>query len=371
MLNAQSQQNASNTDLIAIAIVTGLKTRVAGLNVQDDPKGVRAAWSWLMTELKQEAKATEEQIAFTAVLGAVRDDEVETALRSKVDDLTNELSDVKSRMAKLEDLVRVLTVQRSSTGTPSPMGSPKVAQRLPVTSSDGQTLDLNAPKGVPLIPLKEHRATSGARTAFPSKPSGGPSAAASTWISADIKPAEPTSALSAVDQWGGPATFESKPLPPPPTARSSSPAKPAIAAAAPVKAFTGSNNWSSAPSEETQDKRASMSSSTWETKSNAREAPIKAETGPSSWDAAPLSSTPTSLAAPPSASTSSRGGDSRITPVHDSTSKAPITATKGEETSASKGKTKKWKEPPIFDAFAADVAGAVPKTELALSLIHI
>lgn len=133
MLNAQSQQNASNTDLIAIAIVTGLKTRVAGLNVQDDPKGVRAAWSWLMTELKQEAKATEEQIAFTAVLGAVRDDEVETALRSKVDDLTNELSDVKSRMAKLEDLVRVLTVQRSSTGTPSPMGSPKVAQRLPVT----------------------------------------------------------------------------------------------------------------------------------------------------------------------------------------------------------------------------------------------
>lgn len=73
-------------------------------------------------------------------------------LREGCQAVMKELLEVKSRVSKLEDLVRVLTVQRS------PLSDlPKMTQYLPVTTSDGQTLDLGVHKGMSLKSSKENR----------------------------------------------------------------------------------------------------------------------------------------------------------------------------------------------------------------------
>lgn len=395
-----------------LAINDGLNNRVQGLKLQENPPAVLSISSWMMDELDKEAQTTEEQVAVTAVMGAVRVNEFEAALRTKIDELDagriateSELADLKSRISKLEDLVRVLTVQRSSAGTPSPMDSPKMAQRLPVNSSDGQTLELNVPKGVPLIPLKEHRAASGVRTTSPAKLSNGLPSAPTTWnppSTITAQRAEPASYLSAVYQWGGPPIFDSKPLPPAPTARSSSPSKHTEAAAAPAKTMPGSDAWISAPSAQTAAEPLPTSSSSRDTKPNTKEVPTKTGTGSLSWEPTshpsatvvqgddkpcttsfstwdikaepktkelptksetgalssgatpPPSKTGTSLvtASTPASSTISweKPGQASITNNIAGTS---VTALKNEVEPASKGKAKKWKDPPLFDTAAA------------------
>lgn len=76
-------------------------------------------------------------------------------LREGCQAVMRELLEVKSRVSKLEDLVRVLTVQRSPSSD-----LPKMTQYLPVTTSDGQTLDLGVHKGMSLKSSKENRVPS-------------------------------------------------------------------------------------------------------------------------------------------------------------------------------------------------------------------
>ena len=86
----------------------------------------------------------------------------------------DEMQTTNDRVGKLEDLVRVLTVQRSASG-PANGRSPSLSQRVPVTGSNGlQTMELNVPKGNPLKPLKENRAPSRAASTDKIDESAGP-----------------------------------------------------------------------------------------------------------------------------------------------------------------------------------------------------
>ena len=83
-----------------------------------------------------------------------------TTSREEVDTLFGErdamitmLQESGTRISKLEDLVRSLTLQLSM-GSASPSNgssSPAMAQRVPLTFSNGQTVELEIPKGRPLV----------------------------------------------------------------------------------------------------------------------------------------------------------------------------------------------------------------------------
>lgn len=73
--------------------------------------------------------------------------------------ITTDVLDLKNRVSKLEDLVRALTLQKSVAPD-----SPKQAQLIPITTSNGQTLDLSVPKGKPLVSHKSSRTSTPAPT---------------------------------------------------------------------------------------------------------------------------------------------------------------------------------------------------------------
>jgi hypothetical protein len=127
-----------------------------------DPKAVLKRTIWLANELDQEAISTEDQVALTAVLSATHIHETKMGVQSDIQHLRddcltvqNDLLDAQRRISKLEDLVRALTVQKTATATVT--DSPKLAQLMEVTSAHGQTLDLSVPKGKALVSLKSSR----------------------------------------------------------------------------------------------------------------------------------------------------------------------------------------------------------------------
>jgi hypothetical protein len=141
------------------SIVDGLKNFSP---TDSDPKAVQRRTHWLADVLDQEAISTEDQIALTAVLGATHIHEAKMDLHSTIQQFTddylairNDLLDAQSRISKLEDFVRVLTLQRTT-----PADSPKLAQRMELTSTNGQNLDLSVPKGNALVPLSSSRTPS-------------------------------------------------------------------------------------------------------------------------------------------------------------------------------------------------------------------
>ena len=142
------------------SIVDGLKS----FSPEDsNPKAVLKRTHWLANELDQESISTEDKVALTTILSAIHVHETKMDLQRAVKHLRDDFLTVQSdlleaqrRISKLEDNVRALTLQR----TAAPESS-KLAQRIEVTSSDGQTLDLSVPKGKALVPLKSSsRATS-------------------------------------------------------------------------------------------------------------------------------------------------------------------------------------------------------------------
>jgi hypothetical protein len=140
--------------------VNGLKTFSP---TDSDPRAVLKRTIWLANELDQEAISTEDQVALTAVLSATHIHETKMGVQSDIqhvrdDFLTaqNDLADAQRRISKLEDIVRALTVQKTATAT----DSPKLAQLMEVTSAHGQTLDLSVPKGKALVSLKSSRTSS-------------------------------------------------------------------------------------------------------------------------------------------------------------------------------------------------------------------
>ena len=151
----------SRAELISAvnSIVDGLKSFSP---TDSDPKAVQRRTHWLADVLDQEAISTEDQIALTAVLGATHIHEAKMDLHSTIQQFTddylairNDLLDAQSRISKLEDFVRVLTLQRTT-----PADSPKLAQRMELTSTNGQNLDLSVPKGNALVPLSSSRTPS-------------------------------------------------------------------------------------------------------------------------------------------------------------------------------------------------------------------
>ena len=127
-----------------------------------DPKAVLKRTIWLANELDQEAISTEDQVALTAILSANHIHETKMGVQSDIQHLRddcltvqNDLLDAQRRISKLEDLVRALTVQKTATATVT--DSPKLAQLMEVTSAHGQTLDLSVPKGKALVSLKSSR----------------------------------------------------------------------------------------------------------------------------------------------------------------------------------------------------------------------
>lgn len=134
----------------------------------------------LLDELDQAEISTEEQVAVVAVLMASQAHETKMGLESIIERLkdqnkalTQDLLETKSRVSKLEDLIRALTLQKSA----SPE-SPKKAHFIPVSTSDGQTIELSVPKGSSLVPLKDSRASS--RSTTPTNFQTDPNAASET-----------------------------------------------------------------------------------------------------------------------------------------------------------------------------------------------
>jgi hypothetical protein len=132
-----------------------------------DPKAVQRRTHWLANELDQEGISTEDQIALAAVLGATHIHEVKMVHQTSVQHLRddylsvhNDLLDAQRRISKLEDLVRIITLQQTAAAD-----TPKLAQRMELTSTNGQTLDLSVPKGKALVPLKSSRTPSPAPSA--------------------------------------------------------------------------------------------------------------------------------------------------------------------------------------------------------------
>ena len=147
-----SSTRAKLTSLVN-SIVDGIKSFSPS---DSDPKAVIKRTHWLANELDQESISTEDQVALTAVLGAIHVHETKMDLQRDVKHLRDnyltvqsDLLDAQRRISKLEDNVRALTLQRVVTTDP-----PKLAQRIEVTTNDGQTLDLSVPKGTALVPLK-------------------------------------------------------------------------------------------------------------------------------------------------------------------------------------------------------------------------
>ncbi|TKA79511.1 hypothetical protein B0A55_02437 [Friedmanniomyces simplex] len=101
-----------------------------------------------------DAHAITAQEALTADMTTVQGD-VE-ALYDERDALINMLNESNSRIQKLEDLVRQLTLQISLSTSPS-NASPAMTQRLPVQNTNGQAIELAVPRGTGLSNGKENR----------------------------------------------------------------------------------------------------------------------------------------------------------------------------------------------------------------------
>jgi hypothetical protein len=115
--------------------------------------------TWLVNELDQEDISTEDQVALTTILATNLTHEAKMELQQAVqhvrdDHLTviQELLEVKTRVSKLEDLVRVLTAQRNGV-----QKLPKMAQELEVTTRYGKTVVVKIPKGQALVRLRSSR----------------------------------------------------------------------------------------------------------------------------------------------------------------------------------------------------------------------
>ncbi|KAK4546417.1 hypothetical protein LTR36_002094 [Oleoguttula mirabilis] len=87
-----------------------------------------------------------------------------TGIKDDVDELYNEkeamctlLEDGGTRITKLEDLVRSLTLQWSTSTSPSNAGSPSMTQRLPLQTANGQFVDLLVPRGSGMGNGRENR----------------------------------------------------------------------------------------------------------------------------------------------------------------------------------------------------------------------
>lgn len=124
-----------------------------------DPKAVIKRSTWLANELDQEDIATEDQVAVTTVLTTNRIHEAKMELQQSVNKLredhqavTKDLIEVTDRVSKLEDLVRVLTAQRTGA-----QDLPKMAQELNAITRYGKTVVLKVPKGQALVPLRSSR----------------------------------------------------------------------------------------------------------------------------------------------------------------------------------------------------------------------
>lgn len=126
---------------------------------ETDPKAVIKRSTWLANELDQEDISTEDQVAVTTVLTTNLIHEAKMELQQAVTHLrddqlavTNGLFELKERVSKLEDLVRVLTVQRTGA-----QDLPKMAQELNAITRYGKTVVLKIPKGQALVPLRSSR----------------------------------------------------------------------------------------------------------------------------------------------------------------------------------------------------------------------
>jgi hypothetical protein len=112
-----------------------------------------------VNELDQEDIRTEEHIALATVLSTNLTHETKMDLHQAIqllkDDyltVTRDLLEMKTRVSKLEDLVRMLTAQRNGVQT-----LPKMAQELEVTTRYGKTVVVKIPKGQALVRLRSSR----------------------------------------------------------------------------------------------------------------------------------------------------------------------------------------------------------------------
>jgi hypothetical protein len=115
--------------------------------------------SWLVNELDQEDISTEDQIALATILTSNLTHEAKMELQQAVQHLRadhlaviQDLLEMKTRVSKLEDLVRVLTAQRNGV-----QKLPKMAQELEVATRYGKTVVVKIPKGQALVRLRSSR----------------------------------------------------------------------------------------------------------------------------------------------------------------------------------------------------------------------
>jgi hypothetical protein len=112
-----------------------------------------------VNELDQEDISTEDQVALTTILATNLTHETKMELHQVLQHLkddhlsaTQDLLEMKTRVSKLEDLVRVLTAQRNGV-----QNQPKMAQELEVTTRYGKKIVVKIPKGQALVPLRSSR----------------------------------------------------------------------------------------------------------------------------------------------------------------------------------------------------------------------
>lgn len=134
--------------------------------ISNNPKSIQKCATRLGDEFEQEAISVEDQIS---LLGAIMASQITPmkAFENKIQELetknqsmSQDLAEAKNRIFKLEDLVRALTLQKSTADPPT-----KMAQQLSISTNDGQMLDLSVPRGSPLVSLKDKRGPS--RTSTP------------------------------------------------------------------------------------------------------------------------------------------------------------------------------------------------------------
>ena len=152
------------------------KTRVSAQHTLIDSCAAKLeAHGTRLTEVKHEIEGFAAAKAQGADLTTkVKDLVIElTTSREEVDTLFGErdamitmLQESGVRISKLEDLVRSLTLQLSTGSAPpsNASSSPVISQRVPLTFCNGQTVELEVPKGRPLVGMtreKENRAPPG------------------------------------------------------------------------------------------------------------------------------------------------------------------------------------------------------------------
>lgn len=131
-----------------------LRALTSAPDLQDQEAVLRHCDS-LANELDEADISTEEQVTLIAVLSASHTFEMRSDIKDIQDGyeaVTKELLEVKNSVSKLGDLVRAITKQM-----PPSSEVAKLMQYLPVSTSDGQTLDLGVQKGMSLKLSKDIR----------------------------------------------------------------------------------------------------------------------------------------------------------------------------------------------------------------------